>query len=79
MKNKAIDSFKVVLNWKGIFEAVTCVFGIMMCLILFLCLIVEYIRTGEIEDLEKKELIERKHKANLFKLEVMPSYKPEWD
>lgn len=47
MKNKAIDSFKVVLNWKGIFEAVTCVFGIMMCLILFLCLIVEYIRTGE--------------------------------
>ena len=39
----------------------------------------KYIRTGEIEDLEKKELIDRKHKANLFKLEVMPSYKPEWD
>ena len=39
----------------------------------------KYIRTGEIEDFEKKELIDRKHKANLFKFEVMPSYKPEWD
>ena len=36
-----------------------------------------YIRTGEIADLEKKELIDRKHKANLFKLELMPSFKPE--
>ncbi|MBQ4160154.1 MAG: NAD(+) synthase [Clostridia bacterium] len=36
-----------------------------------------YIRTGEIVDLEKKELIDRKHKANLFKLELMPSFKPE--
>lgn len=36
-----------------------------------------YIRTGKIEDLQKKEIIDRKHKANLFKLELMPSFKPE--
>ena len=36
-----------------------------------------YIRTGEIDDLEIKEKIDRMHKANLFKLEVMPSYDPE--
>jgi len=36
-----------------------------------------YIRTGKINDLAKKELIDRKHKANLFKLELMPSFKPE--
>ena len=36
-----------------------------------------YIRTGKIEDSEKKEIIDRKHKANLFKLELMPSFKPE--
>lgn len=36
-----------------------------------------YIRTGEIDDLEKKEKIDRMHKMNLFKLEVMPSFKPE--
>jgi len=36
-----------------------------------------YIRTGEIADAKKKELIDRKHKANLFKLELMPSFKPE--
>lgn len=36
-----------------------------------------YIRTGEIEDLNKKELIDKKHKANLFKLELMPSFKPQ--
>lgn len=35
-----------------------------------------YIRTGEIEDQSKKELIDRKHKMNLFKLEMMPSFKP---
>ncbi|MEE1047402.1 MAG: NAD(+) synthase [Clostridia bacterium] len=35
-----------------------------------------YIRTGEIEDLDKKELIDRKHRMNLFKLELMPSFKP---
>ena len=36
-----------------------------------------YIRTGEIRDAEKKALIDRKHKANLFKLQLMPSFKPE--
>ena len=36
-----------------------------------------YIRTGKIEDESKKELIDKKHKANLFKLELMPSFKPE--
>jgi len=36
-----------------------------------------YIRTGYIEDQAKKELIDRKHKANLFKLALMPSFKPE--
>lgn len=35
-----------------------------------------YIRTGFIEDQAKKELIDRKHKANLFKLQLMPSYIP---
>lgn len=37
----------------------------------------KYIRTGEIKDKEKKEIIDRKHRANLFKLELMPSFKPE--
>ncbi len=36
-----------------------------------------YIRTGYIEDKAKKELIDRKHKANLFKLQLMPCFKPE--
>ena len=36
-----------------------------------------YIRTGEIEDRAKKELIDKKHKANLFKLQLMPVFKPE--
>ncbi len=35
-----------------------------------------YIRTGEIADADKKALIDRKHKANLFKLQLMPSFKP---
>ena len=35
-----------------------------------------YIRTGKIDDPDKKELIDKKHKANLFKLELMPSFKP---
>ena len=35
-----------------------------------------YIRTGQIEDSEKKALIDKKHAANLFKLELMPSFKP---
>lgn len=37
----------------------------------------KYIRTGEIEDKAKKELIDKKHKANLFKLQLMPCFKPE--
>ncbi|MBR6618729.1 MAG: NAD(+) synthase [Clostridia bacterium] len=37
-----------------------------------------YIRTGFIEDPAKKELIDRKHKANLFKLQLMPCFKPEF-
>lgn len=36
-----------------------------------------YIRTGFIEDKEKKALIDRKHKLNLFKLQFMPCFKPE--
>ncbi len=36
-----------------------------------------YIRTGEIEDLQKKEIIDKKHKQNLFKLQLMPCFKPE--
>ena len=35
-----------------------------------------YIRTGKIDDLNKKELIDMRHRANLFKLELMPSFKP---
>lgn len=37
-----------------------------------------YIRTGKIEDQTKKELIDKKHKTNLFKLELMPSFKPKF-
>ena len=33
-----------------------------------------YIRTGEIDDPQKKDLIDRKHKANLFKLQLMPMF-----
>ncbi len=36
-----------------------------------------YIREGVIEDAAKKELIDRKHKNNLFKLQLMPAFKPE--
>jgi len=36
-----------------------------------------YIRTGEIDDLQKKEIIDRKHKMNLFKLQLMPVFEPE--
>lgn len=35
-----------------------------------------YIRTGCIADASKKELIDKKHTANLFKLELMPSFNP---
>lgn len=37
-----------------------------------------YIRTGEIYDPEKKENIDRRHKNNLFKLELMPVFEPEF-
>lgn len=37
----------------------------------------KYIRTGICEDEKTRELIDKKHKANLFKLELMPSFKPE--
>ncbi|MBQ4556121.1 MAG: NAD(+) synthase [Clostridia bacterium] len=36
-----------------------------------------YIRTGVIEDKAKKEIIDKKHAANLFKLQLMPSFKPK--
>ena len=36
-----------------------------------------YIRTGEIENEETKKRIDYLHKINLFKLDVMPSFKPE--
>ena len=35
-----------------------------------------YIREGIIDDQKKKELIDRKHKMNLFKLQLMPTFKP---
>ena len=37
-----------------------------------------YIRTGEIDNPDTKALIDRKHQMNLFKLELMPSFKPEF-
>ena len=36
-----------------------------------------YIRTGEIDDLAKKQRIDQLHQRNLFKLQLMPSFKPE--
>ncbi len=36
-----------------------------------------YIRTGEIDDPETKEKIDRMRRNNLFKLKMMPSYDPE--
>ena len=36
-----------------------------------------YIRTGEIEDAQKKQLIDRKHVMNLFKLQLMPVFDPQ--
>lgn len=38
-----------------------------------------YIRTGEIDDPEKKAKIDRLHRMNQFKLELMPSFLPELD
>jgi NAD+ synthase len=37
----------------------------------------KYIREGIIDDENKKEIIDRKHKQNLFKLSLMPTFKPE--
>lgn len=37
----------------------------------------KYIRDGVIDDPKIKELIDTKHRNNLFKLQLMPSYKPE--
>ncbi len=37
----------------------------------------KYIRTGVCEDEQTKAVIDRKHKMNLFKLQLMPSFKPE--
>ncbi len=37
----------------------------------------KYIRTGICEDEETKAIIDRKHEMNLFKLQLMPSFKPE--
>ena len=36
-----------------------------------------YIRTGEIENLEKKAKIDRMHRINLFKLQLMPAFDPQ--
>ena len=36
-----------------------------------------YIREGILEDAEVREKIDKKHRANLFKLEPMPSFTPE--
>ena len=38
-----------------------------------------YIRTGKMDDPKKKALIDIKHKLNLFKLQLMPTFKPEID
>ena len=37
----------------------------------------KYIRMGEIEDGEKKAKIDRLHRLNLFKLQLMPTFDPE--
>lgn len=36
----------------------------------------KYIREGVIEDLDKKAIIDRKHRNNLFKLQLMPIFNP---
>lgn len=36
-----------------------------------------YIRTGVMNDADKKALIDRKHEQNKFKLELMPMFEPE--
>ena len=37
-----------------------------------------YIRTGEIDNPETKARIDRLHRINQFKLELMPIFEPEW-
>ena len=37
-----------------------------------------YIRTGEIDNPQTKEKIDTMHKRNLFKLQMMPGFKPEF-
>ncbi len=37
----------------------------------------KYIREGKIDDEKTREIIDRRHKANLFKLQLMPAFKPE--
>ena len=37
-----------------------------------------YIRTGEIDDLKKKERIDYLHRVNKFKLELMPCFEPNF-
>ena len=37
-----------------------------------------YIRTGEIDDEQKKEKIDRMHQNNLFKLQLMPAFAPDY-
>lgn len=36
-----------------------------------------YIRTGQIDDMDKKAKIDRLHRMNQFKLELMPAFRPE--
>ncbi len=36
-----------------------------------------YIRTGKIDDEEKKQMIDRRHRINLFKLQLMPAFDPK--
>ena len=36
-----------------------------------------YIRTGKIDNAETRALIDKKHAANLFKLQLMPSFDPD--
>jgi len=36
-----------------------------------------YLRTGVMENAAKKEMIDRRHRQNLFKLQLMPSFCPE--
>ncbi|MBQ7934995.1 MAG: NAD(+) synthase [Clostridia bacterium] len=38
-----------------------------------------YIRTGEIQDQEKKKRIDAMHQRNLFKLQLMPAFKPDFN